>query len=426
MTEEFIHYLWRFQLIKGPLHSENKESIEVLSTGQRNRDAGPDYLNARIRIGETLWAGDVEIHVKSSDWIAHGHSSDRGYDGVILHVVIENDACIERFDGQEIPALVICDLFEPELFERYEVFLTSLGWIPCEGSIIQVDPSTWDSWFIYLAEERLARKSQFIDRLFAGNNGHLELTLYQCLASGFGQKVNTGPFEWLAQSLDLKLIMKHQEDISALEAMCFGQAGFLDEKPEDDYTARLTETYNFLKTKYDLENMPVHVWKFLRMRPAGFPTVKIAQWAGFLHHNADKLGKLLQLDRAEELLSFFDVETSEYWWDHYHFYRKTKSMPRKLGTDTALSIILNSIIPFIFVRGIRTGDKSILHRAIELLTLLPAEDNTVTRKWKSLGIEADQALTSQALLELKNQYCDHKNCLHCAVGNDLLRSSPRT
>jgi hypothetical protein len=421
MTEEFIHYLWRYQLLKHPLRSLNEENIEIFSIGQRNRDAGPDYLNARIRIGGTLWAGDVEIHVKSSDWNLHGHNNDRAFDGVILHIVYENDCLIERFDNQEIPTLEISDLFEPGLFEKYSVFLSSLGWIPCEGGIRDINPEIWPPWFISLAEERLLRKSQPINNLFIRTQGDLESTFYQCLASSFGQKVNSSSFEWLAQSLELKLIMKHQSDITCLEALCFGQAGFLEGPPQDDYSHKLKDCYLFLRSKHGLENLPLHVWKFLRMRPAGFPTLKIAQWAAFLHHHADKLTHLLQPQAVAELHTCFDVEISEYWWDHYHFNRKASLVNRKIGKDTEMSVIINCIIPFIFIRGVRVGDQAIIGTSIDLLGQLAAEDNTVIRSWRSLGVPCENALASQALLELKNQYCDRKNCLYCPVGNDLLK-----
>ncbi|MHC1707974.1 MAG: DUF2851 family protein [Bacteroidales bacterium] len=423
MTEEFIHYLWKYQLLKHPLYTVNNESIEVFSTGQLNKNSGPDYLNARIRIGDTLWAGDVEIHVRSSDWHLHGHSLDRCYDGVILHVVFENDQSIKRVDNQEIAALEIQGLFDEEIFERYAAFLSSLGWIPCEKSLSQLNWETWDSWFIFLTEERLARKSQPIEALLTSFKGHLELAFYQCLSMGFGLKVNTTPFEWLAQSVDLKLVMKYQTNLPSLEALLFGQAGFLNEPPEDEYTMKLAEEYAFLKIKHDLEPMPVHVWKFLRMRPSGFPAQKIAQWAAFLHHNADKLVKIIHTNSVENILDFFNIETSEYWWDHYHFNRSCKFLPHKPGKDTVLMILLNSVIPFLYVQGCRTGDQSVVKASIELLRNLPSEDNALIRRWVELGVNCDNALCSQALLELKNQYCDHKNCLHCAIGIYLLRNS---
>lgn len=423
MTEEFIHYLWRFQLIRNPLATDKQEEIEVISTGQRNRDAGPDYLNARIRIGETLWAGDVEIHVRSSDWHQHGHDADRGFDGVILHIVHENDQVIERFDGQEIPTLEIKKSYDPVLFDRYEAFLTSLGWIPCEGSIASVNTSVLEPWFNFLAEERMNRRSIWVDRLFTRNKGHLDLTLYHCLACGFGQKVNTDPFEWLAQSVDIMLIMKYQPDLHSLEALLFGQAGFLADSIKGDYPLSLADRYEYLRKKHGLQPLPVHVWKFLRMRPSGFPTLRLAYWAAFLHQHATQLGRLLQIENTDELLKSFEQESSAYWWTHYHFDKKTDSQCRKLGKDAILTIILNSIVPFLFVKGIRSGDKQVLHRLEEFMNNLYPEENSVIRYWKSIGIPVKSALSSQALLELKTQYCDRKNCLVCAIGNDLIRGS---
>ncbi|MCX6270001.1 MAG: DUF2851 family protein [Bacteroidetes bacterium] len=421
MTEEFIHYLWRFQLIKLPLKTVYGEEVAVLHTGQLNTDAGPDFLDARIRIDNTLWAGDVELHVKSSDWHHHGHSDDRSYDGVILHVVYLHDSDVERPDRQLIPSLELKGTFDELLFEKYEGFLTSLGWIPCERSLTGVHPGRWQPWLYHLATERIGRRSLWIDRLFTSNNGHAELTLYHCLGTGFGQKINTTPFEWLVKSVDVKTVMRLQDDLLQLEALFFGQAGFLEGSFSENYPLELKEQYSFLQRKFDLRPLLPHVWKFLRMRPSGFPTLRIAHWAVFVHHHIDKLNQIPRIEKGIDLLPYFEQETSAYWQNHYHFERKSTGSVKRLGMDSVLAIILNSILPFLYVKAVRMGDKAAASRAVTMMESFQAEDNAVVRGWINAGVPCHTALESQALLELKNQYCDRKNCLHCSIGSELIR-----
>ncbi len=420
MTEEFLHYLWRFQLINQPLFSMAGETLQVISPGVRNHDSGPDYLNARIRIGDTLWAGDVEIHVKASDWMTHAHGLDRAFGSVILHVVHEGDMVICRPDGQTIPTLDLTGRYDCMLLSKYEGFLTSMSWIPCANSVVQMEKQQWSPWLQHLAETRISRRSGWIDRLFIENQGHAETTLYHCLAAGYGLKVNTEPFIWLAKRMDLRILMRHQDELLSLEALCFGQAGFLNESPVDDYQASLLEQYRFFKSKYRLEPLEKHVWKFLRMRPAGFPTVRIAHFAAFMHAVADHPARLLNRPEADCILSLSGREVSSYWQTHYHFGRKGHRLPTMLGKDAALSIVLNCLIPFRYVLALRAGEQAATPELLEKMSQLPAEDNTITRSWRQYGIEAGTALESQALLELKNQYCNLKNCLQCDIGRTIL------
>ncbi|HRY32850.1 MAG TPA: DUF2851 family protein [Bacteroidales bacterium] len=420
MTEEFLHYLWRFQLIDQPLMSMDGEYLEVVSPGIRNHDSGPDYLNARIRIGDTLWAGDVEIHVKASDWMVHAHDVDRAFGSVILHVVHEGDREICRPDGQSIPTLNLSGRYDSILLSRYENFLSSISWIPCANSLLLMEENQIKPWLNHLAEVRISRRSGWIDRLFIDNQGHAETSLYHCLAAGYGLKVNAEPFTWLAKRLDLRMVMRHQDELLSLEALFFGQAGFLNEPAVDDYQASLLEQYHFFKAKYHLEPLEKHIWKFLRMRPAGFPTVRIAHFAAFLHEVADHPARLLKWQEPESIFSMFGQEVSPYWQVHYHFGKAGHRLPATLGKDAILNIVLNCLIPFRYVMALRAGEQLPAPELLEMMSHLPAEDNTVTRSWRQCGIEAETALESQALLELKNQYCNLKNCLQCDIGRIIL------
>ncbi len=423
MTEEFIHYLWRYQLLDRPWYTDSGELIEVVAQGTKNEDAGPDFLDARIRIGDTLWAGDVEIHVAASDWLHHGHEADRLYDGVILHVVHEPDTVIRRKNGLPIPMLVVDGIYDPAGYDLYERFLSSIGWVSCEKLLPEVKQEQCRDWIAYLAGERLQRKSVWVDELFSANHGHAEQTLYHCLAIGFGLKVNADPFEWLAKSIDLKIILKLQPDLSLLEALCFGQAGFLEEDFTDPYPLQLKEQYSFLKGKYGLCPLPVHVWKFLRMRPSGFPTLRLAHWAVFLHRQADKLSRISKMDNGKDLFELFEQESSEYWWNHYHFGSKASVWSKKLGTDTILAIILNSILPYRYISSVRKGELHGLNATLDVMRTLPPECNALTRKWEERGFSSGNALESQGLLELKSQYCDRKKCLDCFIGKGLMKGN---
>lgn len=424
MTERFLHYLWKMKLFhSGDLKTSGGEDIQIIAAGEYNTDAGPDFLNARVKIAGTLWAGNVEIHLKSSDWMLHHHQSDKAYDNIILHVVYENDSSISRMDGSPIPCLEIKGLFDAGLYETYQTLMQSPSWIPCERHLQKVEPITIYQWLHRMLLERLEAKIQPIFLALEENHDNWEETFYQFLAQAFGAKVNSGPFNLLARSLPVKVLAKHKNNLFQIEALLFGTAGFLDEKFSDEYPNQLRKEFNFLKKKYGLQPLKKHLWKFLRLRPANFPTIRLAQLAQLVFKSSHLFSKILETADVKSIASFFEVEPSDYWIDHYRFDKISSNKKKSFG-DTSIDLLLiNTIAPFLFVYGKLRGEEVFISRSLQLLEDIPAGKNNITNGWQQLGINGRSAFDSQALLQLRNNYCKNYRCLDCAIGHKVLLSS---
>ncbi|MFI5134926.1 MAG: DUF2851 family protein [Chitinophagales bacterium] len=421
MTEKFLHYLWKMKLLKmDELHSASGEKIQIIKTGEHNHDAGPDFLNARIKLGETEWAGNMEIHVRSSEWNQHRHQNDGGYNNVILHVVFENDAEVFHEDETSVITLAVKNFFDKKIYESYQSLMQSASWIPCENQIRKVNALTISQWLHRLMIERLEEKVQPIILSLEENQNNWEETFYQSIAAAFGAKVNAEPFRMLARMLPVKILAKHKSNLFQLEALLFGTAGFLEEKFSDDYPNQLKKEFEFLKKRHQLLPMKKHVWKFLRLRPANFPTIRIAQFAQLVFNSVHLLSKIVETSDAKSLLKLFECETSDYWLDHYRFDKISAKRKKQLGKDAIELILINTVAPFLFVYGKMHGDEDLINRSLKLLEEIPSEKNNIITHWKKTGVDAKAAFDSQALLQLKNSYCKNFRCLECAIGHKIL------
>ncbi len=416
MREEFLYYLWENRLIDKNLKTVEGEAVEVVTTGYRNTDSGPDFLEAKIQIGDKLWAGHVEIHVKSSDWNRHGHQNDKAYKNVILHVVYENDIHVNN-----IPTLELKGHFEETLFSQYQKLISSKAWIPCEKSIAKVPVFTRLSWLDRMAVERLEGKSGTVTKLLEANQFDWEDAFYKLLMRYFGLKVNNEAFEYLANILPFKTLLKHADNLLQVEAMLMGCAGFLEEDFTEDYPLLLKREFNVMRAKFNLLTMPAERWKFMRMRPSNFPTIRLAQMAQLIHKNGCLFSKIRAAKATAEVKALFDVAASEYWETHWRLDVATEPKPKHLGNTTIDVLIINAVTPLLFCYGKMHKDESVCETAMQFLEDTEAEDNAVIRHYAQCGIKAENAMQTQALLHLYNMYCKRKRCLECRIGNVLMR-----
>lgn len=423
MQEDLLHFAWRLKRFDlSDLQTTDGQTIEILQFGEANRHAGPDFTNARIRLDNTLWAGNVEMHLKASDWLQHRHQEDRSYDNVILHVVLEEDEVIYRSNGQRIPCLELRRRIPQKIARIYKSLLVSEHWIPCQHQWFQVIDSVKAFWLDRLLIERLEERTIDMARRLHANGQDWELTFYQLLARGFGMRVNVEPFEQLARSLPLHLLQRYKNNLFQLEALLFGQAALLEGAFEEEYPRKLQKEYRFLQQKHQLRAIHAQQWKFMRMRPANFPSIRIAQFAMLIHQSAHLFSKMLAATSVREIEHMFELKISNYWRDHYVFDKRSSARAKSLGRSTIHLLIINTIAPLLFLYGKNRKDESCTDRAIRLLEEVPAEKNHIIREWETLGMKVQTAYESQALLQLKHHYCDQKRCLDCAVGTALLRA----
>lgn len=401
------------------LFTQSGELVEVIQLGEHNLHAGPDFLNARIRIGPTIWVGNIEIHIHSSDWYHHGHHHDKAYDNVIMQVVLNHNQQVRRSNREIIPTVEL--QFDSNLFLHYQQLLENESWIPCEKEIEGVDRSIIDFWLSSLTIERLEIKSLEIEDNLRENQNHWETTFYHKLARNFGFKVNGEPFELLARSLPLQHIGRHKDNLLQLEALFFGQAGFLGQKRLDDgYHSQLFDEYTYLRNKFQLKPLAKHIWRFAKLRPVNFPTIRIAQFCILLHQSSRLFSEILEKKSLEALKRSFAVRPSPYWDTHYSFHRPGVYKPKRLGEEAFQILVINTVVPFLFVYGKAQNIPAYKERALDFLLEMQPENNSIIRGWADLGIKAPNAYHSQALLQLKHAYCDNHRCLDCQIGNNIL------
>ncbi len=443
MREDFLHFLWRTrQFDVSDLATTDGESIEILDFGDYNAlDSGADFQNVKLKIGDWTWFGSVEMHLKSSDWLAHGHQNDAAFGSVILHVVYENDVEIRRnatyteggykkleivtspvADAPKIPCLVLKNRIPEGIFKKYWAIMHNEHWIPCQFHCHQVSDLTKQKWLERLAVERLERKSEDIQVALARNNEDWEETFWQFTARYFGSKINAEPMEMLARSLPHRTLAKHKNQLFQIEALLFGQAGFLEKNYADAYLMRLKKEFDFLKNKHQLmPPVPLAAWKFGRLRPQSFPTIRLAQLAALIHRSLHLFSKIIDNQDVSVLSAFFEVEVSDYWQDHFVFDTPSVSSPKKFGSDAIDVLLINNVAPFLYTYGKLRGDEKLKDRSLLLLENVKSEKNTVIDGWKNLGFVVASAADSQALIQLKTRYCDVKKCAACAIGNSILR-----
>ena len=375
MNEEFLSYLWKYRQLYPELKTTSGDLLTVLHPGEQNTDGGPDFFNARLRIGSTLWAGNVEIHICSSHWYKHGHQVDHAYDNTILHVVYENDIPVYLASGEPIQTLVVNNQFPGSIYDRYLQMMLNQQWIPCFNQLKETGGPGFHLWAPALAVERLACKAQNIKQMWENCRHDWEEAYYQNLASSFGLKINSLPFEMLARSLPLKVVRKHSDSLFQLEALVFGQSGMLAANFREDYPRSLQQEYLFLKGKYNLKPIPPGTWKFLRLRPVNFPTLRISQWASVLGANYKGFADILEGGTLKEVLKYSAISASEYWDTHYVF-GKTSHMKKKVvGKNFINTLIINGIVPFMFCYGLERDQPGLRDKALCFLEQAPGEQD---------------------------------------------------
>jgi hypothetical protein len=424
MTEEFLHFVWKYGLFdRSGLLTDTGEVVEVIHLGEHNPDAGPDFLNARVRIGNTLWAGNVEIHLRSSDWFAHGHQHDKSYDNVILHVVHKYNQSVSRTGGMVIPTLQLP--VGEGLFERYRMLIAKKERISCFDRMGEADPLIVDCWLSALVFERLQQKTEIIRNLLEQYRGDWEEVLYITLARAFGFGINAAPFAMLARSIPLAVLRRHSDSRMQTEALLMGQAGFLSpDVPEGGYPFRLLSEYRHLAAKYSLVPLEAHLWKFLRMRPMNFPTIRIAQFAELMH-SSGHFSRILACKEISALHRIFSVGANGFWNVHYTFEKPSEPGSKMLGEEAFQSIVINAVIPVLFLFGSMEGRDDLKDRAMDWLGRLPAESNRIVTDFTRAGIRPSSAFYSQAILQLWKEYCTRKRCLACSVGTTLITNPAR-
>lgn len=416
--EAFYHFVWQHKLHRTDnLKTVSGLPIEVIHPGLLNHDAGPDFFNAKIKIDDVLWAGNVEIHTKSSDWNVHRHQHNKAYNNVILHVVASYSSPIKNTLGNEIPTLVL-DI-SPSVYHQYKTLLIEKRTIACSSILPQIDPLFITNYRDRLVAERLQRKSEQIDTILKHTKGDWESVFFQTLCRNFGFGVNAEAFERLGKSLSYKLIAKHLNNLLHLEALLFGQAGFLEETLKDTYYLTLQREYQFLQAKYQLKPLDKHLWKFLRLRPSNFPTIRLAELAHLLYQHDSLLHQIINTEN-KLLEKLFSASTSLYWETHYVLGKLSNKRKKTLGKATIRTILINTVAPVLFCYGKSKANSDLCDKAISILEELPAETNHIITKWNALGLKSKSAYDSQAQIQLYNEYCLHKKCLHCNIGHHFL------
>ena len=428
MTEAFLHYIWQHQMVSKTLATIDGQSVIVHRVGDLNRDAGPDFFNAHLSIDGIEWAGNIEIHLRSSDWNVHHHSQDKVYNNVILHVVFEHDREIRLENGNIPPTLELKHYIHPALVANYDSLMqpSASDGIPCTQRLPKVPSFIVGSCLDRMTVERIENKSQVVRRLLDESRGDWEQTCYWLIARYFGSKVNALPFELLAKATDPRLLARWKDNPHRTEALLMGQAGMLEGYFEDEYPRLLQADYDALRTGVSLQPIGNHLWRFFRIRPSAFPTLRISQFANLVATSNNLFSTLLEITDAEQMERLFDCQAANYWDNHYRFDQPTeKSSHKRLGRMQAELLIINAWVPLLFVYGEVRGQLQYKEQAISLLQQLPAENNNIIRQFQASGITPDNAAQSQALLQLKNCYCNNRQCLRCSIGHSIIKQIPK-
>lgn len=422
MNEAFLQYVWRHKLLQGgEFMSTDGHTLRIVRQGELNNDAGPDFFNARVAIDGVEWVGNIEVHVRTSDWNAHHHSQDKAYNNVVLHVVYEHDTDILLQNGKRPVTLELKSYIDPKLIERYDSLMQADDDIPCADRLGEMPGFILDGWLDRLTAERIESKAEVVRRLLGESHGGWEQTCYWLLARYFGGRVNALAFELLAKATDQRLLARWKDDPQRLEALLMGQAGLLEGYFEDDYPRQLQADYEAIRTGAGLKPIDAYLWKFYRIRPSSFPTIRISQFANLVATSSNLFSTLLGMTDAAQIATLFNQPAAEYWCSHYRFDQPSPSHPKAVGRAQAEMLVINAWVPLLFVYGTVHGQQQYKDQAIDLLQQLKAENNNIIRRWKNVGIAADTAARSQALLQLHNSYCLNHRCLDCTIGYNLIK-----
>ena len=422
MNEALFQFIWQNSLYNAAgLTTSEGDPVSVIQTGRLNRDAGPDFFEARVRVGATLLVGHIELHIRTSDWMKHGHQNDPAYQHLILHVVFEDDVANPV---PNTPVVVLKGRIGQDVIARYADLMQNTRKLPCAASHQGVKYIVKEQWMSTLLAERWEQKLAEWDVMLRNTAEDWRNLLYWRMAYNFGFKVNSAPFLMLAQSIPLNILARHKDNPMQVEALLFGQSGFLNETYEDEYPNELQKEYSYLRKKYKLKPIPVHLWKFLRMRPANFPTIRIAQFAALLQQSVHLFSKVIETHTVRDILPLLDVTASEYWDDHFQFDEpQKKKISKALGHTSIQNVIINTVAPIQFLYAARQDNFDLHDKALMLLETVPPEKNNITALWEANGWHAQNASQSQALIQLFNQYCSSKRCLECAIGLQLMKSA---
>jgi hypothetical protein len=423
-NELLFQFIWQYSLYNPVgLRTADSERIVVQYPGRRNTNAGPDFEEAKIRIGDTLLVGNVELHIKASDWYRHGHHYNKAYDNIILHVVWQNDVPVKG--NNLVPVLELSSYIPDHIPGNYEGLSQALNVIPCSAHLHKVKELTKESWMTYLLTERWEMRFADWDTLLQQNAGDWRTLLYWRLAANFGFKTNAFPFLLVARSLPVNILGRHHQSLFHIEALLFGQAGMLQQEFREEYPFRLQQEYNYLRRKYKLQPIDDKLWRFMRMRPANFPTVRIAQFAALVHRSLHLFTQIIATSSLLELTELFEVSASGYWDDHFRFEERQKGKSVKnLGADSVQNIVINTIAPIRYYYSSRSGLGDHCDTSVQLLENLAPEQNRVIKEWARVGLIPKNAAQSQAMMQLFNQYCSNKKCLSCSIGHSIIRLSP--
>ena len=423
MQEKLLQSVWQYSLYKpGHLTTDEGETITIIHPGRYNTNAGPDFLEAKVRIGNTVLVGHVELHINTSDWNKHGHDSDPAYQNIILHVVYNNDR--DRVVANT-PVLELSSHIPLAIIDKHSSFINAHSKIPCASQLASVKDITKESWLSRMLAERWEENLVAWKELLDASKDDWRNLLYWRMANNFGFKVNATPFQMLAQSLPLNILAKHRTNLTQIEALLFGQAGMLDREFADEYPNVLKKEYAYLKQKYKLQSIAEHLWKFLRLRPANFPTIRIAQFAALVHRSLHLFSQVVETHTIKEIIPLLEVNVSEYWKTHFVFDEaQDKSTDKKLGKASIENIVINTIAPIQFLYAGKHGSDRQQERALTLLDAIAPEKNHILNLWIEFNWKAKNAAHSQALIQLYNNYCSQKRCLECAVGLSIMRSAP--
>jgi hypothetical protein len=422
MQEEFIQFIWKHGLHhKQDLFLSSGETLTILHPGDSNPNAGPDFVNVRAMIGDMQWAGCIEIHLKSSDWYQHRHHENPAYQNVLFHVVLEHDKPVKRGDGAEIPTLLLS--YPPEIEQRYLHLKTNNRPIPCSTWLQKEKPGSISFILGQLAIERLQLKYLQIKEILEQTSNNWNEAFYRNVCSALGTSINSQPFIQLARQIPYTLLQKIKDNPIRVEALLMGQSGLLDGTiNRDEYHEQLSKEYQFLSKKHELKPMMGYQWKFSRLRPLNFPTIRISQLAELMVKEDKLFSRILDQPNAQQISELFEVSASTYWNTHYQFGKTSGFKEKRIGTPMIQGILINAVIPFIFAYGKEHGLPNLQEKAISLLEQLPPEQNKITRNWAEVGISARCAMETQALIHLFNHYCSPGNCLKCQIGFSILNS----
>ena len=425
MTEAFLHYLWHHQMLGTGLTTTDGQPVVVHRPGEHNQDAGPDFFNARISVGGVEWAGNVEIHLRSSDWQQHRHSSDKAYNSIILHVVYEYDRPIVMENGKEPVTLELKPFIHPSLVANYDALMTpsDLQTVPCERRLPTVPSFIVHSFLDRLVVERIEAKSAVVRRLLDESRGDWEKTCYWLMAHYFGGKVNAVPFELVAKATDPRFLARWKDNPLRIEAVLMGQAGLLEGYFEDEYPRQLQADYEALRTGASLIPIDSYLWRFFRIRPSSFPTIRLSQFTNLLTTSSNLFSSLLEITDVKVMEKLFNCRANDYWDIHYQFDRPVeKRSVKHVGRMQADSLIINAWIPLLFVYGEVRGQQQYKEQALSLLQQLPAENNSIVRRFAPAGLIPENASQSQALIQLYNNYCQGRRCLDCHIGHSIIKT----